>query len=241
MIQGFLPGGSGSASGSESRSAELSTNPRAEAAGERTAGKTGKELAKLGLATGDPVFVRIFKEEEELELWMQGEGNDHFTLYKVYPIRHWSGKLGPKRRDGDGQGPEGFYYVPPSQLRPETRHRLGMDLGYPNEYDRYHGRTGGGLMIHGGARSAGSYALSPDDIDEVYTLAMAALASGQPFFRVNAFPFRMTDERMDREWERQSEWIEFWTNLKEGYDFFENVNRPPAVGVEAGKYAFRIH
>jgi murein L,D-transpeptidase YafK len=78
-------------------------------------------------------------------------------------------------------------------------------------------------------------------MSEIYTLAQAAMDDGQRFFRVNVFPFRMTDKRMELEWRRQPQWISFWQNLKEGYDFFENVNYPPDVAVQAGRYAFSLH
>lgn len=220
---------------------DIPTSVRVDAIKDRTLERIEGDLSLVGLKAGDPVFVRIFKEEEELELWMKGSGESHYTLFKVYRIRHWSGTLGPKLRDGDGQGPEGFYHVSSFRFRPDTRHHLGMDLGYPNEFDEYHGRTGGDIMIHGGTSSAGSYALAPGEMEEIYVLASAALEHGQRFFRVNAFPFRMTDKRMEQEWKRQPRWIEFWTNLKEGYDFFENVNVPPDVRVDAGDYEFSLH
>ena len=95
-------------------------------------------------------------------------------------------------------------------------------------------------MIHGGKNDTGAFVLSPGDMNEVYALSDAALQSGQRLFRVNVFPFRMTDKRMEQEWKKQPEWIDFWVNLKEGYDFFENANFPPDVSVNAGEYAFRF-
>ncbi|MEM7600704.1 MAG: hypothetical protein AAF357_04740 [Verrucomicrobiota bacterium] len=200
-----------------------------------------EQLGKLGLALGNPIFVRIFKEEHELEVWVRKPATSEFTLFKVYRIMDWSGSPGPKIKEGDGQAPEGFYFVSKSRLRPETRHHLGIDLGFPNEYDSSKGRSGSGILIHGGEKSAGSFVLEPSDIEEVYALAVGALDSGQVFFRVNAFPFRMTDQRMEKEWKKQPRWIEFWVQLKEGYDFFENVNSPPDVSVRSGEYHFQIH
>jgi len=208
---------------------------------DETKARLAPELGKLGLAPGNPVFIRIFKEEHELELWLRNSPSPDYTLYKVYRVADWSGGPGPKLKEGDGQTPEGFYFVSSSRLRPETRHHLGIDLGFPNEYDSFHGRGGSGIMIHGGETSRGSYALSPADMNEVFTLATLALDSGQTFFRVNTFPFRMTDKRMEKEWKRQPRWIDFWVNLKEGYDFFENVNVPPDVSLSEGDYEFRIH
>ncbi len=241
FFEGFLPS-------RDSESGGLPSDPVVDSAESRLARVAAKEalvgadeaLAALQLSVGDPVFLRLFKEENELEVWMRGIGDSHYTLYKVYRLQGWSGKLGPKLKEGDRQVPEGFYYVSASRLRPETRHFLGVDLGFPNEYDTYHGRTGSGLMIHGGKNDTGAFVLSPGDMSEVYALSDAALQSGQRLFRVNVFPFRMTDKRMEQEWKKQPEWIDFWVNLKEGYDFFENANFPPDVSVNAGEYAFRF-
>lgn len=198
-------------------------------------------LGRMGMKGGDPVFVRVFKEEGELELWMRKEGESDFSLFKVYRLAHRSGGPGPKRREGDLQSPEGFYEVGSSSLRPETRHRLGIDLGYPNDFDRASGRTGSGMMIHGGDGSAGSFVLAPEEMAEVFALTGAALRNGQPGIPVHSFPFRMTDKRMEEEWRRQPEWIAFWKNLKEGYDFFENVGYPPEVSSAEGNYSFHLH
>jgi murein L,D-transpeptidase YafK len=200
----------------------------------------GASLAALSLESGDPIFLRVFKEENELEVWMRGRGNSHYTLFRVYRLRGWSGGLGPKLKEGDRQTPEGFYFGSASRMRPHTRHYLGMDLGFPNEYDSFHGRTGSGLMIHGGKSESGAFVLSPEDMGEVYSLSEAALSGGQRIFRIHVFPFRMTDKRMEQEWKRQPDWIDFWVNLKEGYDFFENANFPPDVSVSTGEYAFRF-
>ncbi len=241
LLEGVLPsrdsGFRGLPSDPMLDSAESST---ARAAAKDALVGADKALATLHLSVGDPVFLRLFKEENELEVWMRGRGNFHYTLYKVYRLKGWSGKLGPKLKEGDRQVPEGFYYVSASRMRPETPHFLGVDLGFPNEYDTYHGRTGSGLLIHGGKNDSGAFILSSEDMSEVYALSDAALQSGQRLFRVNVFPFRMTDKRMEQEWKKQPEWIDFWMNLKEGYDFFENANFPPDVSVNAGDYAFRF-
>lgn len=216
----------------------IPTSPRAMAAVTRARSKLDGPLQSLGLRLGNPIFLRIFKEEKELELWVKGGRNEQFELFRIYKIEDWSGGLGPKLREGDGQTPEGFYYVPASRLRPDTRYHLGMDLGYPNAYDRSHHRSGSEITIHGKGSALGSFALSDSGMEEVYTMAEAALKGGQKFFRVNVFPFRMSDERMDRVWKAQPRWVAFWVNLKEGYDFFENAGFPPNVGVRGGSYVF---
>lgn len=205
-------------------------------AGERLRG----ELDDLGLGLGDPVHLRVFKEESELELWMKSAHEPHYALFKVFRLTHCAGKPGPKLREGDGQAPEGFYVASPGSMRPDTKHHLGIDLGYPNDYDKYHGFTGSDLMLHGGVNAAGAYALSPKDMEEVYTLVEAGLEDGQKRLLINVLPFRMTDKRMDRAWKENSSSLDFWVNLKEGYDFFENVRLPPMVKIESGRYVFRL-
>lgn len=243
VLQGFLPSRLAVPSESSLPVFGLASTPstsHSRAVVDATSQKLESRLASLDLSLGDPVFLRVFKEERELEVWMKAEKEPHFTLFRVYRIRDISGKSGPKLREGDRQAPEGFYYVGASRLRPDTRHHLAIDLGFPNNFDRAKERTGSDIMIRAGGGSSGSFVLSEADINEVYTLAEAALREGQAFFRIHCFPFRMTDQRMEREWKRQPKWISFWVNLKEGYDFFENVNFPPDASFADGKYRYRI-
>jgi murein L,D-transpeptidase YafK len=188
----------------------------------------------MNLRFGAPIFVRIFKESRQLELWI--ENADHFELFKTYDICTFSGHLGPKLRTGDLQSPEGFYFVTPGRMNPVSEFHLSFNLGYPNAYDRARDRTGSALMVHGDCVSIGCYAMTDAGIEEIYTLADAALRSGQPFFRVHVFPFRMTARNMQRH--HNSKWREYWENLKEGYDFFERTGRPPNVEVQGDRYVF---
>lgn len=193
-------------------------------------------LRAKGLRLGSPVFMRAFKEERELEVWVEHPGTRRFELFETYPIAAMSGSLGPKLREGDRQAPEGFYFVPPSAMNPASQYHLSFDLGYPNAYDRAHGRTGSFLMVHGDRVSLGCFAMTDPKIEEIYTLATAAFEGGQPFFRVHCFPFRMTAGRMEEA--RGSRWLSFWNNLKTGYDWFETRRRPPDCVVVEGEYRF---
>lgn len=192
------------------------------------------QLAKGGFEVGMPVFMRIFKEEAELEVWLQKNGA--FTLFKTYPICNHSGDLGPKLREGDLQSPEGFYFVGRSALNPNSQFHLSFNLGYPNAYDRSHARTGSFLMVHGNCVSRGCYAMTDAGIEEIYAIAKGALDKGQPFFRVHAFPFRMSDARMAAA--KGHRWYGFWENMKQGYDWFEDTGAVPNVQVQAGRYVF---
>ncbi len=193
------------------------------------------EFEEKKLQYGSLIFVRIFKESMELEIWVKS--NNNFELFKTYEIcTYGSGTLGPKTREGDGQAPEGFYFVTPQRLNPASYFHLSFNLGYPNKYDRIHSRTGGALMVHGSCVSIGCYAMTNEGIEEIFAIADAAFRNGQRFFRVHIFPFRMTKENMEKH--KESEWIEFWKNLKEGYDFFEKNKIPPNVEVSSKKYIF---
>lgn len=193
-----------------------------------------KQLAEKNMKIGQPVFIRIFKQSSELELWLKN--GETYSLFKQYPICYFSGELGPKQKEGDRQSPEGFYFVKPQQMNPNSRYHLSFNLGYPNAYDRAHGRTGSYLMVHGDCVSIGCYAMTDPAIEEIYLLASAAHDAGQPFFRVHAFPFRMSEENMTLH--KESEWFSFWENLKEGYDWFETSQVPPNVEVKNKRYVF---
>jgi murein L,D-transpeptidase YafK len=189
-------------------------------------------LATKDLRLGQPVYLRIFKQEVVLELWM--DGDQGWRLFQSYPICRFSGYLGPKLKQGDRQAPEGFYQVTAGQLNPNSRHHLSFNLGFPNEYDRAHGRTGSFLMVHGGCSSVGCYAMTDAAVDDIYGLVSAALKNGQKNFDVHAFPFRMTDANMMRY--SHSRWIDFWRDLKVGYDRFEKDRRIPAVKIADKRY-----
>jgi murein L,D-transpeptidase YafK len=160
---------------------------------------------------------------------------DRFERFAVYPICRWSGLLGPKVAEGDWQAPEGFYTVDAKALNPSSRWHRSFNLGFPNAFDRAHGRTGSYLMVHGGCSSIGCYAMTDAVIDEIWRLVSAALQRGQPRFHVHIFPFRMTDERLAGR--SGTPWAGFWRDLKPGYDAFEATGLPPRVSVCQGRYA----
>lgn len=193
-----------------------------------------RDFQKASLTLGSPIFIRIFKESHELEIWVKS--SESFQLLKTYSIACFSGTLGPKLRKGDRQAPEGFYTVSPAQMNPNSSFHLAFDIGYPNRYDKTHKRTGNAIMVHGDTVSAGCFAMTDSYIEEIYTIADHALNSGQPFFPVHIFPFRMTPENMKRH--GASPHIGFWRSLQPGYELFEMMRRPPMVTVQGRQYAF---
>lgn len=219
--------------GATAWAAEPPSSARSRAAETRVRPVLEAELAARGLDFGAAAFLRIFKQERELELWLRGS-DGAFALFKTYPICTYSGALGPKLRQGDGQAPEGFYRVPAGRLNPYSSYHLSFDLGYPNAYDRAHGRTGSLLMVHGSCVSIGCYAMGDANIEQMYTLLSAAFRAGQGEVAVHAFPFRMTEANLARA--QGSAWSDFWSNLREGYDAFERTRVPPTVRVAARRY-----
>ncbi|MEO4043021.1 murein L,D-transpeptidase family protein [Hoeflea sp. CAU 1731] len=182
-----------------------------------------------------PIMMRIFKEEGVLEIW-KAKTNGRYAMVKEYEICKWSGKLGPKFKEGDRQAPEGYYEIRPYQMNPKSNYYLAFNMGYPNTYDRSHGRTGSNLMVHGACSSAGCYSMTDEQVLEIYAFAREAFRGGQPFFQVQAYPFRMTAENMARH--RGNDHYEFWEMLKVGYDHFELTKMPPKVDICDRRYVF---
>ena len=192
------------------------------------------ELADKGLQLGNPIFIRVFKQEKMVEVWVQETGKQTFDFFKRYPICVFSGTLGPKLREGDLQSPEGFYDVTYDRLHPGSRYHLAFNLGYPNEFDRARDRTGDFLMIHGGCESKGCYAMTDEVMEEIYVLAEAALYAGQANIDVHVFPFIMT--RKNFSFHRKSTWMPFWRSLKPAYDAFQRTRIPPKIHVRQARY-----
>ncbi len=195
-------------------------------------------IEERGFEQRSPIFVRIFKEESELEIWKQMP-NGQYALLKTYEICAWSGELGPKVAEGDRQAPEGFYTVSPGQMNPNSSYYLSFNIGYPNAYDRSLGRTGQHLMVHGACSSAGCYSMNDDQIAEIFGLAREAFTGGQRDFQVHAFPFRMTPDNLARH--RDNANLPFWRMLKQGYDHFEVTRQVPEVDVCDRRYVFNAN
>lgn len=193
-----------------------------------------ERLAEFGAKAGAPVLIRIFKAESELEVWLRK--GETFERFATYPICHWSGTLGPKIKEGDKQTPEGFYTVTRRQLHRIGRHPRSLNLGFPNAFDKSFARTGSYILVHGACSSVGCFAMTNAVIEEIYDLTEAALKAGQEHVPVHVFPFRMTESNLETH--KSSPWIEFWSNLKDGYDAFERTRRAPRITVCNNRYEF---
>ena len=193
------------------------------------------EMTEKDMDLQSPILVRLFKQEAELEVWKQ-DRSGRFALLKTYPICRWSGDLGPKVREGDRQAPEGFYAISPAQMNPQSAYYLSFNTGYPNAYDRALGRTGSQLMVHGDCSSRGCYAMTDEQIAEIYSLGRESFFGGQKSFQLQAYPFRMTPVNMAKH--RNNPNMPFWKMIKEGYDHFEVTRQEPKVDFCEKKYVF---
>lgn len=193
------------------------------------------KLESRGFALGAPVFIRIFKETSQLEVWIRS--GEEFRLFETYAICKYSGHLGPKLREGDRQAPEGIYWVGKTQLNALSNSHLAFNLGFPNIYDVARGRTGSYLMVHGGCGSIGCYAMTNPSIEDIYLIVEAALVHGQNIVQVHAMPFRFDEAKLTSN--QNSEWISFWRELSAIDASFERTKQVPRIEVIDGHYVQR--
>ena len=206
-----------------------------------TASTRADDRKTIKTELGTDLYIQIIKSRAgteghgELRAYLRGE-DERFALFDSWDICTWSGTLGPKLREGDGQSPEGFYYVTPGALNPNSSYHLSFNLGFPNAYDRALGRTGSFLMVHGDCVSVGCYAMTDAGIEEIYALVERAFAGGQPGVRVHVFPFPLTTANLAAQADNPNH--AFWQNLKTGWERFETDARPPDVTVVDKRYVF---
>jgi murein L,D-transpeptidase YafK len=193
------------------------------------------EMAKLDTTPSAPTVIRTYKKEAELEIWKM-KSNGEYALLKTYPMCRWSGQLGPKKREGDMQVPEGFYTIAPGQMNPNSHYYLSFNVGYPNAYDRAYGRSGGNVMVHGVCSSAGCFSMTDEQVADIYAIARESFAGGQREIQLQSYPFHMTAENLAKF--RLDPNIEFWKDLKNGSDHFEVTKAEPSVLVCGKRYVF---
>jgi murein L,D-transpeptidase YafK len=197
---------------------------------------TKAQLNGMGSSPGAPMIIRIFKQESELEVWKQVKASGKYEFFRSYKICAWSGEVGPKFREGDRQSPEGFYEVTPGHMNPRSNYFLSFNLGFPNKFDRSHGRTGSNLMVHGDCSSRGCYAMTDDQIGEIYALVRESHSGGNRSVQVQVYPFRMNGKNLAKH--ANSEHLDFWRNIKQGHDIFEITKTKPKWDVCRGEYSF---
>lgn len=188
------------------------------------------------------IYIRAFKEERILEVWVQNAPNAQYQKFRDYIFCKDSGYLGPKRKQGDEQIPEGFYWI--NRFNPQSNFYLSLGLNYPNPSDvkvSPHDNLGGSIYIHGACETTGCIPITDNFIKELYWLCVLSTNKGQEYIPVHVFPYKFgrtqpflyEDQKTDRKLKA------FWNNLQEGYDFFNNNRRPPMVHIEPdGRYLF---
>ena len=192
-------------------------------------------MDSMGSSATAPIIFRAYKKEAEFEIWKQ-KSDGQYALLKTYPMCRWSGQLGPKKREGDRQVPEGFYTIGPGQMNPNSNYYLSFNVGYPNAYDRAWDRDGGSIMVHGICSSAGCFSMTDPQIAEIYAIAREAFNAGQRDIQFQSYPFRMTTENLAKE--RLDPNIAFWKELKNGADHFEVTKAEVPVLVCDRHYVF---
>lgn len=195
------------------------------------------DIKKKGISEKFELFIRVFKESKLVEVWLKSNSESEYKLFKTYDICASSGRLGPKRSQGDGQVPEGFYTI--AVFNPYSSYHLSLGLSYPNASDRIKGKgnLGGDIMIHGSCVTIGCLPLTDTYIKEVYILAVEAKNNGQQNIPVHIFPTKMNDKGMLFLSELNTDLLDFWKNLKPGYDYFENNKRVPKISTDkSGNY-----
>jgi murein L,D-transpeptidase YafK len=211
----------------------------------KTKGKIVDEmLSSKGISTTNfEVFFRAFKKEQKFEMWARNKGESAFKLLKTYDFCASTGMLGPKRRSGDRQMPEGFYTI--DAFNPTSNYYLSFRVSYPNASDKKFAdqlNPGDNIFVHGSCISIGCIPVGDENIKEIYLLATRAKA-GEQDIPIHIFPNKMTDENynsLKSEYASTSTLLEFWSWLKPGFDAFEKTNVLPTVSVDdAGKYVVK--
>ncbi len=184
------------------------------------------------LTWGNPVFIRIYKQESVLEVWVKK--NHSYVLFKSYPICYYSGNIGPKTKMGDAQAPEGIYQIKAKQLNPNSNYHLSLNIGYPNAFDLFHGYTGNFIMIHGNCVSIGCFAMTDPIIEEIWTLLASSLTKGQQNIPVHIFPFSNMSAELSKH--KGNKHYQFWKQLAPIDSVFNTTAIIPDVRIIAGKY-----
>ncbi len=179
------------------------------------------------------VYLRAFKYNKELELWAKNADDERFKLIKTYKICRTSGKLGPKRKQGDRQIPEGFYFI--DRFNPSSNFYLSLGLNYPNQSDKMLGtknNLGGDIFIHGSCVTIGCIPITDELIKELYIFCVEAKSNGQKRIPVTIYPAKLTNDnfqKLKNKYKDDSDKINLWEDLKKSYDNFNETKKLPKV------------
>ncbi len=180
------------------------------------------------------LYIRSFKYDSQLEVWVRNNNNEAFKLFKTYKVCAMAGAIGPKRMEGDYQVPEGFYYI--NEFNPRSSYHLSLGINYPNASDKVLSdsiRPGGEIYIHGNCVTIGCIPLQNNQIEELYILAANAKAQGQDFIPVHIFPIRYnvrkSFEYLARTTKDNQDLQRFAIRIKEVFDYFEEKKKLPLI------------
>ncbi len=190
------------------------------------------------------LYLRAFKKEKRIELWAKNSSDKRYKLIKEYRICRTSGNLGPKRKQGDRQIPEGFYHI--NRFNPFSNFYLSLGINYPNKSDIILGEKnnlGGDIFIHGSCVTVGCMPITNDRIKELYVFCVEAKNSGQETIPVTIFPMELSDKEFDKlkqKYKNDTDKIGLWTDLKKGYDLFNETKKLPSIGfLNSGRHAVK--
>lgn len=197
-----------------------------------------KQFAALGLQwPAKQIYIRSFKYDSQLEVWVRNNENEPFKLFKIYPVCALAGAMGPKRMQGDYQVPEGFYYI--NAFKPNSLYHMSLGLNYPNASDKIISNgtdPGGDIYIHGSCITVGCIPIQDPQIEEVYILAMSAKSNGEDFIPVHIFPVRFNNAKSMAYFEKTTkddpDEQKFALKLKEVYDYFEKEKKLPVISID---------
>lgn len=204
-----------------------------------------QQLKQLGLDKDNlNILITAFKEEKELVIYAKSKTATSYKKLITYSICASSGELGPKSKQGDGQVPEGFYHI--DRYNPSSLYYLSLGINYPNQSDKIQSAAqnlGGDIFIHGECVTIGCMPMTNDKIKEIYIYAIQAKQAGQNKIPVYLFPFKMTAENVKKhneQYKSNTELVNFWSNLKTGYDKFHNNFNELTITVDkaSGEYRF---
>jgi len=188
------------------------------------------------------IYIRSFKYDSQLEVWVKNEIKDQFQLFKTYKVCALAGTLGPKRMQGDYQVPEGFYYI--NEFNPKSNYYLSLGINYPNVSDKILSdslKPGSEIFIHGSCVTVGCIPIRDEQIDELYILAAYAKDQGQDFIPVHIFPVRFNVEKsvkyLDNLTKDDQGLKKFAEKLEDAFDYFDKYKQLPVVMIgEKGEY-----
>jgi len=183
------------------------------------------------------MYIRSFKHEGQLEIWLRHAPTEPFVLFKSYQVCALSGKLGPKRKEGDLQVPEGLYYI--NEFISNSDYHFSLGINYPNQSDLFFAdqqAPGGEIYIHGKCATVGCIPILNNPIEELYVLASIIHQQGQDYIPVHIFPIKFSNDYAIKQLQNHTMFNPHYQalseQLKQVFNFFEQYKQLPIVGID---------